>query len=127
MEQRYGVSARAELANQLAAQAADRIFSSGGLASSIELTDGAASGDLKFSITVTHLPDLPAVGRNHGGSGAGNRQHALGHLNSAYGFTLAAPLIDRELHAISEVAESQMDSTVAGQPERSRLLRSCAS
>ncbi len=45
----------------------------------------------------------------------------LDHLDSAYGFTLAAPLIDREFRAISEVAESQMDSSVAGKAERESI------
>src|SRR5580704_12802931 len=61
MEQRYGSAARGEVAQQLAAQAADRIFATGGLAAGIELANGAAAGDLEFRITVTHLPDLPDI------------------------------------------------------------------
>jgi FKBP-type peptidyl-prolyl cis-trans isomerase (trigger factor) len=145
MEQRYGAAGRATIANQLAAQAADRIFSTGGLASSIEMTDGAASGDLKFRITVTHLPDLPQIDFSklslermlasneeceaaaltaeaaHAILDEHLRQQVLDHLDSAYGFTLAAPLIDREFRAIAGVAESQMESSVAGQAERESI------
>lgn len=145
MEQRYGGAARAEVANQLAAQAADRIFSTGGLASSIEMTEGAASGDLKFRITVTYLPDLPELDftklslerltiseQELEAAGVAAeaaraifdehlRQQVLDHLDSAYGFTLAAPLIEREFRAISEVAKSQMDSSVGGKAERESI------
>jgi SM-20-related protein len=145
MEQRYGAAARLEIATQLAAQAADRIFSTGGIAASIEMTDGAASGDFQFRITATHLPDLPEIDftklslerltvseqeLDAAGISADAaqaifdehfRQQVLDHLDSAYGFTLAAPLIDREFRAIAEVAESQMDSTVAGKAERESI------
>jgi SM-20-related protein len=145
MVQRYGAAGRAEVASQLAAQAADRIFSTGGLASSIEMIDGTASGDLKFRIAVTHLADLPQVDftklslerliasdkeREAAGLAAEAaqalldehlRQQVLDHLDSAYGFTLAPPLIDREFRAISQVAESQLDSSVAGKAERESI------
>ena len=145
MEQRYGAAARLEIATQLAAQAADRIFATGGLASSIEAANGATSGDLEFQITVTHLPDLPEIDftklslerltiSEEELQDAGItvdaaqtifdehlRQQVLDHLDSACGFTLAAPLIDREYRAISEVAESQMDSSVAGKAERESI------
>jgi FKBP-type peptidyl-prolyl cis-trans isomerase (trigger factor) len=145
MVQRYGAAGRAEIANQLAAQAADRIYSTGGLASSIEMTDGAASGDFEFRIAVTHLPDLPdldftklflerltaPVEEREAAALTEEaaqvifdehlRQQVLDHLDSAYGFTLAAPLIEREYRAISEVAESQMDSSVTGQAERESI------
>jgi FKBP-type peptidyl-prolyl cis-trans isomerase (trigger factor) len=145
MEQRYGPAARLEVANQLAAQAADRIFALGGLASGIELTAGAASGDLEFRITVTHLPDLPdidfrqltlerltASGADLEATGVTAeaareifddhlRHQVLDYLDSAYGFTLAPRLIEREFRAISQAAESQMDAAVADPASRESI------
>jgi FKBP-type peptidyl-prolyl cis-trans isomerase (trigger factor) len=145
MEQRYGSAARGEVAHQLAAQAADRIFATGGLASGIEMASGAAAGDLEFRITVTHLPDLPdidfsqlALERLTASSAdleaAGVttetareifddhlRQQVLDYLDSAYGFTLAPALIEREFRAISGAAESQMDAAVADQASRESI------
>lgn len=145
LEQRYGAVARLEVAHQLAAQAADRIFTMGGLASGIELASGAATGDLEFRITVTHLPDLPdidfsqlALERLSASSAdleaAGVtsdaareifedhlRQQVLDYLDAAYGFTVAPRLIEREFRAISGAAESQMDAAVADQASRESI------
>jgi FKBP-type peptidyl-prolyl cis-trans isomerase (trigger factor) len=137
MEQRYGTAARAEVANQLAAQAADRIFSTRGLASAVELASGATAGDLEFRITVTHLPDLPDIdftklslerltasaadleAAGMTGSAAREifedhlRQQVLDYLDSAYAFTLAPPLIEREFRAVAAAAESQAEGELA--------------
>lgn len=145
MEQRYGAAARAEAANRLAAQAADRIFAAGGLASRIELTSGAAAGDLEFRITVTHLPDLPDVDFSRRAlerltasheilEAAGVtadaareifedhlRQQVLDHLDSTYGFAVAPLLIERQFRAILEAAQSEMEAAVADQASRESI------
>lgn len=145
LEQRYGAAARLEVAHRLAAQAADRIFTMGGLASGIELASGAAAGDLEFRITVTHLPDLPdidfsqlalerltasAADLEAAGVTAEAareifedhlRQQVLDYLDSAYGFTVAPRLIEREFRAISGAAESQMDAAEADQASRESI------
>src|SRR5580658_7407274 len=67
LEKRYGSKARSEAANRLVAEAADRIFAAGGLASAIEVVSGSDAvsgtdpGDLDLRIVVTHLPDLPVL------------------------------------------------------------------
>ncbi len=136
MEQRYGASARTEVVNQLAAQAADQIFSMGGLAAAVELSSGAASGGPEFRITVTHLPDLPDIDfaklslerltasdadldaatreilKDH------LRQQVLDYLDSAYAFTLAPALIEREYRVVAAAAESQAEGGARGDCRR---------
>jgi FKBP-type peptidyl-prolyl cis-trans isomerase (trigger factor) len=133
LEKRYGAKARSEAANRLAAEAADRIFATGGLPSAIEPLSGADSGDLEFRVAVTHLPDLPgldftklAIERfsaspadvetagltTDEASGLFNdhlRQQVLDYLDSAYAFPIAPQLVEREFAAIHQLAESQLD------------------
>jgi FKBP-type peptidyl-prolyl cis-trans isomerase (trigger factor) len=133
LEKRYGSKTRAEAANRLAAEAADRIFATGGLASAIEIVTGTDSGDLEFRVIVTHLPDLPpldltklAIERLSASdddiqaarltadvaSELFNdrlRQQVLDYLDAAYAFPVAAGLVEREFTAIRQVAESQLE------------------
>jgi FKBP-type peptidyl-prolyl cis-trans isomerase (trigger factor) len=133
LEKRYGANARSEAANRLAAEAADRIFAAGGLASAIEPLAGANSGDLEFRVAVTHLPDLPALDFTElaverlsaspadietagltadAASKLFNdhlRQQVLDYLDTAYTFSIAPALVDREFASIHRLAESQLD------------------
>ena len=117
----------------------------GGLASGIESASSAAAGDLEFRITVTHLPDLPDIDFSHvalerltassvdleaAGVTAESareifedhlRQQVLDYLDSAYAFTVAPPLIEREFRAISGAAEAQMDAAVADPSSRESI------
>jgi hypothetical protein len=133
LEKRYGSKARSEAANRLAAEAADRIFTTGGLASAIETLTGAESGDFEFRVVVTHLPDLPALDLSelaierltaspHDIEAAGLtsdaanefftdhlRQQVLDYLDAAYSFPIAPALLEREFTAIRQMAESQLE------------------
>jgi hypothetical protein len=132
LEKRYGAKARSEAANRLAAEAADRIFATGGLASAIEAVSGSDSGDLELRIVVTHLPDLPALdptelvierlsaspedieaaGLTEAAASEIFRDHlgqqVLDYLDTAYSFPIAPALVEREFAAIRQVAESQL-------------------
>lgn len=136
MEQRYGAASRTEVANRLAAQTADRIFATGGLASAIELVSGAASGDLEFRITVTHLPDLPEIdftqlslerrtASDADIDAAGLTveeareilddhlaQQVLDYLDSVYAFAPAPALVEREYRSVVHVAGSEPDAEI---------------
>jgi FKBP-type peptidyl-prolyl cis-trans isomerase (trigger factor) len=133
LEKRYGSKARSEAANRLAAEAADRLFAAGGLASAIEVVSGSDAGDLELRIMVTHLPDLPALDfttlaierlsaspddveaaglsaaaaseifRDHLG------QQVQDYLDAAYSFPIAPVFVEREFAAIRQVAESQLE------------------
>jgi hypothetical protein len=145
LEQRYGSKARAEIASRLAAEAADRIFVTGGLASTIEPMTGTGSGDLEIRIVVTHLPDLPALDltkleierlsasasdieaaaltpdaaneffRDH------LRQQLLDYLDAAYAFPIAPVLVEREFAAILQMAEAQLEQGSADTEARESI------
>ena len=137
LENRYGSKARSEAANRLAAEAADRLFAAGGLASAVEAVSGTDAGDLDFRVTVTHLPDLPALdfatlaierlsaspddvdaaGMTEDAASELFRDH-LGqqvqdYLDAAYSFPIAPVFVEREFAAIRQVAESQLEPGAA--------------
>jgi hypothetical protein len=145
LEKRYGSKARSEAANRLAAEAADRIFATGGLASEIDALSGSDSGDLELRIVVTHMPDLPALDltklaierlsaspedveaagltevaaselfRDHLG------QQVLDALDAAYSFPIAPVLVEREFAAIRQAAESQLEPGAANSETRESI------
>ncbi|MEO7099186.1 MAG: trigger factor [Luteolibacter sp.] len=130
LESRYGARTRSELVGQLGLQTAERLFAAGGLPASLQLTNGADSGDVEFRLEVTHLPDLPEAGAEHWklerlttseaalaetGLTAADAsellsQHlhlqALDHLHATYQFPVAAPLVERELEVIQLAANA---------------------
>jgi FKBP-type peptidyl-prolyl cis-trans isomerase (trigger factor) len=133
LEKRYGSKARSDAAHRLAAEAAEEILAKGGLASAIEAISGSDSGDLELRVTVTHLPDLPALdfttlaierlsaspedveaaGMTEAAASELLRDH-LGqqvqdYLDAAYSFPVAPVFVEREFAAIRQLAESQLE------------------
>jgi hypothetical protein len=96
-----------------------------------------ASDDFECRLCLTYLPDLPAVdfatlvverltdpGQDETRSGAALDDHlrrqVLDFLNASYPFPIARPLIERELAAIRQTAESELaDDSLSPQERRS--------
>src|SRR5579872_4144695 len=144
LKQRYGVQARKEAVNRVAAETAQRALPKGSVPASFDLRAGAEGGNLEFQATVTHLPDLPPVdfsqftierlnataadlqsaGVAAEDAAALFRQHVklqvLDRLDAAYPIPLLPFLIEREYAAIWKAAESQAEIP-AGAAEREAL------
>ncbi len=117
LETRYGVKARKEVIERVFVDASEEIRISGGLISSYCLVDGAEAGELIFNFTVTHLADLPepkasewSLEKLLAASPEDDavcalleqmfRAQVLDFLNAEYPFTIAEPLVDKELSVI---------------------------
>jgi hypothetical protein len=145
VEQRYGARARANAVSRLGAECADRLMLRGSLASEMTPVSGVDSGDLQFHITVTHLPDLPAVDfaeleveRLSAGEADLHslgltaesasaiftdhlRQQVLDYLNVVYEFPLAAALVEREFAAIWSTAAAQIEAEATSRAAREEI------
>ena len=117
---RYGMKARTEVLQRLAAEAVDGVLARDELAASMELV--ADTGDLEFRLTVTHLPELAPIDfsairlerlsspdeslkeflENH------LRQQVLDHLDAMYQFPVAPPLTAREYARMRQEVDHEM-------------------
>ncbi len=114
---RYGTKARTEVIKRVGEQAAAEILEQGGLTASLDLLQGAESGEVVFQLSATHLPELAepnaekwSLVKLTAPAGSSDdisamltqdlHRQVLDRLHDAYDFPIAAPLIDQELGKI---------------------------
>lgn len=125
---RYGARTRAEVLQRLGMQASDLLLAKGCITASLQCVEGTDTGDARFRLAVTHLPDLPESGAEQweierftasesvceeAGLPAAEvaellakhlHMQVLDRLHDVYQFPVAAPLVERELDVIRGTA-----------------------
>ena len=122
LEQRFGLRAEEAVRNAVAVEAAQQLLALGNLTSATAVVNAPGSADVFLQLTVTHLPALPdpqfelveltrltaSDKELEGLLDIEFRQQVLDHLDTAYRFTLAPVLVNRELQAIHSAVEEQL-------------------
>jgi hypothetical protein len=145
LEQRYGAKTRAAVLNRLMEEAADSLVIHGSVAAAMGTVRGGLSGDVELRLTVTHLPDLPAIHfedlelerltageaelQELGATAVDAeqiltdhlRQQVLDYLNVFYDFPLAAALVEREFATIWNSAAAQIEAEATSPAAREEI------